>query len=127
MRALEPGPEASIPPRRQASFAKAAKAAAAESGAGASETATYSLAGWDFDEAFADSPANVPLGYLTFNFHSLTDGIKAIPPILLLDKKNRRKVRSWRHAADALAITIGAAAFRLDAHGDRWVLTLRTL
>ncbi len=91
------------------------------------ETATYSLAGWDFDEAFADSPANVPLGYLTFNFYSFADGIKAIPPILLLDKKNRRKVRSWRHAADALALALGAAAFRLDAHGDRWVLTLRTL
>ncbi len=44
-------------------------------------------------------------------------------PTLLMKKKARKRLKRWHDAFQALSLGLGGAALRLDAEGDRWVLS----
>lgn len=81
---------------------------------------------WDaFVDRLWTQQAAFPLAFLTLNFHDVAADLDKIPT-LLMKKPQRKSLQRWKSTVQALALGVGGAAARLDAVGNRWILTFRT-
>ena len=79
----------------------------------------------DFANGVWSRPPRPPLGFAAVDFARLAETIERAPTALMKEKIRKRH-RRWLGTARALDLATGGAALRLDATGDRLILTLQT-
>lgn len=76
------------------------------------------------DQAWARK-GELPLAFMAMDFQGLADELQNVPT-LFMKKKKRKEFKRWEATFQALAMSVGGVALRLDDEGNRWILTSQT-